>query len=199
MAWNRPSFGPSWSSTRPSSTRKVLWRRAQWGQIFLVRQRWQWYFLKAEFPFKNYEPEFRVVYFLCERIPDSQPLLMNQILDQLLLQRTFQQNGHLSGAGVKAADTILKKHPEHGETLCMKAREWLGPPVDLLDVGWHPFFWHGTEHPNGWHHNLIIISDQHGHSGGLVMSCEPFISFKWYYERWIQGFQFRKLLSGFSL
>jgi hypothetical protein len=65
---------------------------------------------------------------------------VNQILDQLLLQRTFQQNGHLSGAGVKAADAILKKHPEHGETLCMKAREWLGPPGDLLDVAWHPFF-----------------------------------------------------------
>lgn len=30
--------------------------------------------------------------------------------------------------GVKAADAILKKHPDHGETLCMKALNFSGSP-----------------------------------------------------------------------
>ena len=43
------------------------------------------------------------------------------------------EKGHSFGAGVKAADAILKKHPEHGETLCMKAGG-IVMELDLLDV-----------------------------------------------------------------
>lgn len=104
----RQPFVPSWSTTRPSSIRKaspIVESFAHRHDSSVLHYNW------------NCQSSTRNLYvtglyfFLSfhENLSDRTPFL-------LWLSWRLPKLG-----GAKAADAILKKHPEHGETLCMKA------------------------------------------------------------------------------